>query len=175
MATASLQLAAQILPHLRANVLAGHVRTYGHYAEAIGRDGAREGVAMGGPMHIIGAACAMARIPIIPLHYVERADREYRQIFESSASESIHVAPQWDLLMVSARVYRYEPGDFDKLETLVLDRFERFVAPEWQTPQRLWQFLIHHKMDGGLTVLERALRRYEEIVAAERRRRATGG
>lgn len=173
MATA-LQLATQLLPHLRRNVLAGHVRTYGYYAEAIGRDGSRDAIAMGRPLHLIGAACVLARVPVFPLHFVERADGEWRPIFESAASELVHVAPQWDLLAVSSRVYAYSGKDFDLLDKLLRDRIPRFVPEETQNPKRLWEWLIHSKFEG-VPILERALKRYEEIVEHARQLRRPAG
>src|SRR5205823_5201263 len=108
----ALQIAADVLPHFKENVLSGRAQTYGHYARAIGRNAARESPVIGKAMHVIGAACVMARVPAAPIHYVERADGEWRGIFESAASESIHVLPAWDTLAVSAGIHKYSEKDF---------------------------------------------------------------
>ncbi len=63
------EIALEVLPHFAENVLAGRVLSYGYYAKAIGRDVAKESIVIGQAMHAIGGVCAIAGIPIAPLHY----------------------------------------------------------------------------------------------------------
>jgi hypothetical protein len=167
----ALQLATEVLPHFRANVLRGWVRTYGHYATAIGRSEAKEAIVVGKAMHLIGAACVMARVPVAPVHFVERADGEWRGIFESAASEHQHVLPAWDTLAVSSRVYSYTDQDFEKLGKVLNELIPKHFPPTWQSPKKVWLYLIHTKIEGQTTWLTRALSRYEEIIVEAKRAR----
>src|SRR3989442_1056141 len=110
------EIALEVLPHFKENVLAGRVLSYGVYAKAIGRDVATESMVVGQAMHAIGGMCAFAAIPVAPLHFVQRADEGWRGIFESDSSERIHVLPHYDLLYLAARVHTYTEDDFRKLE-----------------------------------------------------------
>ena len=170
----SLELAREVLPHFRANVLRGWVRTYGGYAAAIGRSPAKEAVVIGKAMHLIGAACVMARVPVAPIHFVERADGDWRGIFESAASESIHVLPEWDTLAVSSRIYRYTEADFAKIAKAIEQVIPKHFPAEFQSPRDVWHVLIHNKLKDGSTILERALVRYREIIEEARRARNAG-
>src|SRR6266581_811840 len=101
------EIALEVLPHFRESVLAGRVLSYGVYAKAIGRDVATESIVIGHAMHAIGGMCAFAAIPVAPLHFVQRADGEWRGIFESDASERTEVLPHYDLLQLAARIHTY--------------------------------------------------------------------
>ncbi|MDH4449631.1 MAG: hypothetical protein QE265_03445 [Rhodoferax sp.] len=166
--TSALSIAAEVLPHFRANVMSNWTYTYGHYAAAIGRSAAKEGVVIGKAMHVIGAACVMAKVPVAPIHYVERADGEWQGIFERAASESIHVRPHWPTLAVSSRVHRYTDEDFNLVSRLLNELIPRYFKPEWQTPANIWIYLIHTVAENDQTWLQRALASYEEVIAKAR-------
>ena len=166
--TSALTIAAEVLPHFRANVMRNWPRTYGHYAAAIGRSAAKEGVVIGKAMHVIGAACIMAKVPVAPSHYVERADGEWQGIFESAASKAIHVRPHWTTLAVSSRIHRYSDADFNLVSRLLNDLIPKHFSPEWQTPANIWIYLIHAIAENEQTWLQRALASYEEVIAKAR-------
>jgi len=105
-------MTAEVLPHFVEAVLAGHQRTYGYYAQKIGRDPATESIAIGPVMHLIGAICVFRRIPIAPLYYVTRADGEPRNIFAADPLESRYVLPHFDTLYIAAREYKYGSVEF---------------------------------------------------------------
>lgn len=170
----ALELACEVLPHFRANVLRGWVRTYGHYAAAIGRSPAKEAVVIGKAMHLIGAACVLAQVPVAPIHFVERADGEWRDIFESARSESIHVLPEWDTLAISSRVHHYSEGEFDKIARSLEVAVPKHIPPKLQSPQNVWRVLIYNKLEDETTIPERALVRYQEIIEEARRARSAG-
>src|SRR5438105_1258072 len=150
----TLQLAAEVLPHFQENVLRGWPRTYGFYAHAIGRNQATEAMVIGKAMHAIGAACILTRVPVAPIHFVERADGEWRGVFESAWSESTHVLPAWNTLAVSARVHKYSEQDFSKIAKAIQIIPKHFPS-DWQSPQQLWNYLIYAKAEGDITWLQR--------------------
>ena len=169
--TTALQLAAEVLPHFTANVLGQQVHTYGFYAHAIGRDAAKESMVIGKAMHVVGAACIIARVPVAPIHYVKRADGEWRGIFERAVGESIHVLPAWDTLAISARLYKYTEADFKSIAKLLHEGIPQCFPPSWQSPSQIWKYLIYTVAEGNATWLRRALVKYEAIIDAERHRR----
>jgi hypothetical protein len=105
------ELALQIFPHFAESVLAGRRQTYGYYASLVGRDSAKHGLAIGQAMHFIGAVCVIRQVPVAPLHFAERADREVRGVFESDSLEATHVLPHYDVLKISAREHSYSKGE----------------------------------------------------------------
>ena len=131
------ELALEVLPHFRANVLARSVRTYGFYAKVIGRDAAKESMVIGKAMHAIGGTCAFIGIPVAPLYYVKRADGEWRGIFQSDSIERTHVLPHYDLLTVSARIYDYTEDDFRKIEKALRELFPKYLKPNQLSPHDL--------------------------------------
>jgi len=165
----ALELATAVLPNFKKNVLGGRRRTYGYYARFIGRDPAKESMVIGKAMHVIGAACIMARVPVAPIYFVERADGEWRGIFENAASESLHVRPFWTTLFVSSRIYKYTEDDFARVERLLNELIPRYFPAKWQTPHRIWTYLIYTKTQCGTTWLQRALAHYEEIITEAKR------
>ena len=162
------ELALEVLPHFRDNVLLGHVLSYGFYAKAIGRDVATESMVIGQAMHAIGGTCAFAGIPVAPLHFVKRADGEWRGIFESDASESIHVLPHYDLLCLAARIHRYTEDDFRKIEKGLREIFPQHLKPDQLSPHDIWHVAIHGKLEDSTTPFQRSLERYKSMVEAAR-------
>ncbi|HSV50735.1 MAG TPA: hypothetical protein VLJ57_01360 [Burkholderiaceae bacterium] len=170
----SLQIACEVLPHFEANALNGHTRTYGFYAQAIGRNPAKDAMAIGKAMHIIGAACIMAAVPVAPIHFVDRADGEWRGIFERSALERTYLLPHWDVLVVSSRAHKYTSDEFRTMAILLNDRVPTVFPEDMQTPDKIWQILIpmrDHRANGERTLLQTALIRYEQIIAEAKARR----
>ena len=121
------EIALEVFPHFKENVLAGRVLSYGVYAKAIGRDVATESMVVGQAMHAIGGMCAFAAIPVAPLHFVQRADGEWRGIFESDSSERTHVLPHYDVLYSAARIHTYTEDDFRKLEKGLRDVLPKYL------------------------------------------------
>jgi hypothetical protein len=164
MATAR-EIALEVLPHFKENILAGRVLTYGVYARAIGRKPSKDAMAIGKAMHIIGATCVLARIPIAPLHYVSRADHEWRGIFESDSIEQRYVLPHYDLLLVTARVYRYTEEDFRRIEKGLREVIPRYIPRHLSSPHQVWHIVALNKLDDGRSILDVALEAYREILA----------
>ena len=169
--TSAIQLALDVLPHFRTAVLKRHVYTYGHYASAIGRDSATESMVVGKAMHAIGAACVLGAVPLAPLHFVERADGEWRGVFEADASESIHVLPEYNLLYVTARDHHYSERDFERIHRALAVAFPKHLKPDQLSPHDLWHIVIHAKLKDGSTILQQALIKYRELAAQQRANR----
>lgn len=171
----SLELALQVLPHLSENACKGQAwqRTYGHYATAIGLDPSENGLAIGMAMHTIGAGCIFAKVPVAPIYYVERADGEWRGIFESEYSEKTLVLPNWNVLSVSARVHPYTVADFERVHKALSTVLPKHL-PNVNTPKKLWQFIVRREATPGVTWLQRALASYGQVIDAERERRNVG-
>lgn len=157
------ELALEVLPHLEANVLAGLTLTYGFYARAIGRSPSKDAMAIGKAMHIIGATCVMARIPVAPLHYVSRLDQEWRGIFEGDSIERAYVLPHYDLLLVSARVYRYTKHDFVQLEMGLREVIPEFFPRHLSSPHHVWHVLALNTLQDGRSILDVALEEYRRL------------
>ena len=116
----------------------------------------------------------MARVPVAPIHYVERADGEWRGIFERAASESFHVFPAWSTLAVSAHIHTYTEEDFRLIGKVLNELVPKYFSPEWQSPRKLWVHLIYTKAEGETTWLRRALTKYEQIIEPARKARSGG-
>jgi len=166
------EIALEVLPHFKENVLAGHVLTYGAYAKSIGRDVATESMVVGQAMHAIGGMCAFAAIPVAPLYFVQRADKEWRGIFESDPSERTHVLPHYDLLCVAARIHVYSPDDFRRIDKGLRDVLPKYLKPNQLSPHDIWHVAIYNKLKDGSTPFERSLERYRQIVDAAKRAKA---
>jgi alkylated DNA nucleotide flippase Atl1 len=130
------EIASQVFPHFAEAVLAGKVRTYGYYARLIGRDVAKESITIGPAMHLIGAICVVQQLPVAPLHFVERADGQAREIFATDPYESIDVLPHFDTLYVVAREYGYSAAEFEKVGRALQKVMIEKAPPDW-TPQPL--------------------------------------
>lgn len=169
--SSAIEIAASTLPHFQENVLRGSPRSYGYYARAIGRDPAKESMVIGMAMHVIGAACIFARIPVAPLFYLERAGEDWRGIFESEYAEKTHVKPHWDVLLVSSRVYRYKPKDFDVLKKAIEEVLPQVFTKAGQSPRALWRYIIYRESPSGGTWLNRALAEYEKVIEQVRSQR----
>lgn len=166
------ELALELLPHFHAAVTARQVYTYGHYANAIGRDSASDSMAIGKAMHALGAACVLAGVPIAPLYYVERADGEWKGVFESDSSERTHVLPHYDLLYVTAREHSFTTDDFQRIDKALRVAFPKHLKPDQLSPHDLWHVLIYAKLKDGHSILEKALANYREMLNAFQARRA---
>ena len=171
--TSAIQLALDVLPHFRTAVLKRHVYTYGHYASAIGRDSATESMVVGKAMHAIGAACVLGAVPLAPLHFVERADGEWRGVFESDASERIHVLPEYNLLYMTARDHHYSERDFERIHRSLAVAFPKHLNPNQLSPHDLWHVVINAKRQDGSTIFQQALVKYRELAAQQRATRGT--
>ena len=149
-------IAIDLLPHFEESVLGGHVRTYGYFAGKIGLDPAKKSMVIGPPMHAIGGTCAIAAIPVAPLHFVRRADGAWRGVFEEDASESIHVLPHYNVLYIAAREHKYTEQEFKRL-----GRGLKEVIPKHWAPHFIWHIAIYRKpKDSTQTYFERALESY---------------
>lgn len=160
------EIALSLLPIFQSNVLARRRLTYGFYARAIGLDPATDAPAIGPPMHAIGAACVLANIPVAPLYYVKRADRESARVFESNDIERRHVQPHRGILYVAAREYSFTADEFHRVE-----RGLRDVIPRVWSPHRIWETVIFGKpRDKKQTYLERMLETCLRIIESARKR-----
>jgi hypothetical protein len=166
------EIAIELLPHFRESVLAHHVHTYGYYAEAIGRKAASDSMAIGQAMHALGAACILAGVPVAPLFFVERADSEWRGVFQSDSAERLHVLPHYDLLYVTAREYVYATGDFERVDRALRVVFPKHLRPDQLSPHDLWHVLIYAKLKNGATILETRLAQYRQLLVELKARRA---
>jgi hypothetical protein len=165
MATAR-EIAIEVLPHFSKNVLAGIVLPYGVYAHHIGRDPAKESMVIGQAMHAIGAVCVLTQRPVAPLHFVERADGAWRGVFESNPEEGIYVLPHYELLLVTARIYKYTQKDFDVIGRALREWVPKHLPPELQSPHDIWRLAIYTKRKDkdNKTPLDLALARYRELM-----------
>ena len=166
------ELALDLLPHFQRAVEARHVFSYGHYANIIGRDSARDSLAIGQAMHALGAGCVLAGVPVAPLHYVEREDGGWTGIFESDSSERIHVLPHYDLLYITAREHSYTAEDFQRIDKALRVAFPKHLKPSQLSPHDLWHVLIYAKLNNGITIFSHQLEKYRamHIELKERRR-----
>ena len=154
------ELALELLPHLKKKITAKEVRTYAFYAHAIGRDPAKESVVVGPAMHAIGAACVFAGVPVAPLWYVERQDKQIPLVFCEDALENARIAEHLPLLRQSARIHDYTSDEFDRIE----HGLRNIISSEW-SPHRMWHVAIVWEVpDVGMTYFERALAVYLQIV-----------
>ena len=133
-----LALANDILPLFRANTLRGLTRTCGYYAFASGRDAD----AVGHALHLIGAACVLACIPVAPIHFVEHVEDEWRGIFAIAASESIY-ADAWPLMCAAARFHAYSESDFELVANVFRTQLKNYAEAS-RTPLGLWQLVVTH-------------------------------
>src|SRR5258708_24157162 len=158
------EIALEVLPSFSANVLAGRVLSYGYYAKAIGRDVATESMVVGHAMHAIGGVCAIAGIPVAPLHFIKRADGKWRGIFESDAAESIHVLPHYNFLCLVARIYRYTENDFNLIERGLREILPKYLKPNQLSPHDIWHVAIFTKVEDSITFFQRSLNLYRQIL-----------
>lgn len=166
MATAR-EIALEVLPHFAKNVLARRVCSYGHYAKATGRNSAKQSMAIGPAMHVIGSACVFAKIPVAPLYFVKRADNQDAQVFVSDPLENQRVAEHYDTLFVTAREYLYTEQDFQRIEVGLREK----IPNDW-SPHFMWHYAVVNKPKGSdETYFERALAIYKEIIENERQKR----
>ncbi len=114
-------------------------------------------------MHAIGAVCVLTTIPIAPLYFIRRADGEWRGVFASDASETVHVLPHYDLLYVTARVFKYSENDFARVEKGLKEILPKHFRSDQLSPHDIWHWAIYTKLKDGSTPFERALAKYREI------------
>lgn len=148
----SLSLAHEILPLLRANTLRGLTRTCGYYAFRSGQEPANVGYAL----HLIGAACVLAYLPVAPIQFVEHLEDEWRGIFAIAAADSEY-AGAWPLICAASRLHRYSECDFDRVADVVRTQLPAY-AKAGETPLGLWRVLVDH-------ALAQATARYEQIIS----------
>jgi hypothetical protein len=160
------EIAIDVLPHFAKNVLSGHVFSYGVYAKAIGRNQAKESMVIGKAMHAIGGVCVLVGIPVAPLHFVERADGEWRGVFESEFAERTHVLPHYDLLCVTARIHRYTEKDFERVEHALRETLPKYLRPDQLSPHDIWHLAIYSKRKDSTTPWQRAIAIYQAIFDA---------
>lgn len=171
----SKEIALQLLPFFAENVVARRPpKPYGSYAKAIGRDPAKASISIGPAMHAIGAVCVIQQLPVAPLYYVVRAAGERRQVFASDALESHHILElgRFDTMYVVAREYCYSMSEFERVQQAM----EKLIsnAPANWTPHFLWHLAIVQKPKGeDQTFLERAMSRYETLLAELKAARPT--
>jgi hypothetical protein len=145
------EIAIEVLPHFAKSVLSGHVFSYGVYAKAIGRNQAKESMVIGKAMHAIGGVCVLVGIPVAPLHFVERADGEWRGVFESAFAERTHVLPHYDLLCVTARIHKYTEKDFERVERALRETLPKYLRPDQLSPHDIWHLAIYSKRKDSTT------------------------
>lgn len=171
---AARDLALQLLPAFAESVVARHPpKTYGYFARAIGRDPATEAISIGPAMHAIGAVCVMRQLPVAPLFWVIREDGAAGQVFASDALESHHIlgAGRFNTMLVVAREYQYSMAEFEGLR-LTMEKLVSKAPANW-TPHFLWHMAIVRKPRGeDQTYLERAMSRYEKLLAEFKEKRA---
>ncbi len=156
------EVALEVLPYFAKNVLAKQQRTYGYYAASIGRDSAKEGMVIGKAMHAIGAACVFTFVPVAPLFYVERADGEWRGVFEEDDLERERVLPHYDVMLVTAREHVYTEKDFSRVERALRQVLPKYLKPTQLSPHDLWHVALLNKFKDGDTFFERALGTYQQ-------------
>jgi len=166
-------IAAELLPHFKRNVLDRRVCTYGSYAAQVGRDPATNGLAIGQAMHAIGAVCVLRLLPIAPHFFVEATNGNQRQVFESNDLEAALVLPHFDLLYVVARDYTYTVQDLDGLENglkkgWIDGRLDKSLHALWKT------ILCSRPEGSARTRFEMALDRYREIIQSLRSSKRSG-
>jgi hypothetical protein len=144
-------LANEILPLLRANTLRGLVRTSGYYAYRSGQSA----VDVGHALHLIGAACVFARVPVAPVHFIEDIQDDWRLIFTVAAADSDH-ADAWPLICTTSRAYAYSESDFEHVATMVRSQLSRYGLDQ-QAPLGLWRLVVEQ-------ALPQALARYQQVI-----------
>lgn len=160
-------IALEVLPHFSRNVLAQHVLTYGFYADAIGREQAKESMIIGQAMHAIGAACVFAKIPVAPLYFLKRQDNKGAEVFLNDPLENQRISEHFSTLFVSAREYSYTEEDFQRIEKTLREK----IPANW-SPHFMWHVAIVKKPKGSdATYFERALFTYKDIIENERQAR----
>jgi hypothetical protein len=169
--TTAREIAIEVLPHFTERVLARRVSSYGFYAKAIGRNPAKESMVIGQAMHAIGAVCVLARVPVAPLHFVERTDGDWRGVFEADPAEQIHVLPHYNLLCVTARVHKYTEKDFARVRLGLRETLPKPLRPDQMSPHDIWRLAIYSKLQDSTTPLQRALAQYQTIFDAAKARR----
>lgn len=145
-----LGLANEILPLLRANTLRGLIRTSGYYAFRSGQSAADVGHAL----HLIGAACVFARVPVAPVHFIEDLEDDWRRIFTIAAADSDH-ADAWPMICATSRVHAYSESEFEHVAAMLRTQLRRYGLDE-QAPLGLWRFVVEQ-------ALPHALPRYQQI------------
>lgn len=162
------EIALEVLPHFADAVLSRRVLTYGHYAKAIGRSPQKEAIAIGKAMHVIGGICVYGRIPVAPLFFVQRADGEWRGVFEEDPLEAERVLPHYNTLYVSAREYQYSEDDFRRIRRGLAE-----VVPNKWSPHFVWHFAVVNKPKGSQeTYFQHALKSYVESIEKAKAERA---
>lgn len=160
------EIALDVLRSFGPNVVARRPPwTYGQYANAIGRDPAEYGLAIGKSMHAIGAICVIRQLPVAPLFWVRRADDEPRRIFETDALERLHIVDTKDIdtMYVVAREYHYSRDEFTGLEAALGKSLASGRVANW-SPHEIWHLTFFKKpTDSALTYYERAMNRYREL------------
>lgn len=160
------EIAANVLQSFGPNVVARRPPlSYGQYAEAIGRNPAEYGLAIGKAMHAIGALCVIRQVPVAPLFWVRRADGEHRGIFESDALERKYIVESKDVdtMYVVSREYHYTNEDFFGIETALRKSLASGNVAKW-SPHDIWRItFLKRPKDSSLTYYERAMNRYREL------------
>jgi hypothetical protein len=153
-----LPLAHEILPLFRANSLRGLTRTCGYYAFRSGRDPKAVGYAL----HLIGAACVLARAPVAPIRFVEQLEEEWRGIFSIAAADSVH-AEAWPAVCAASRLHAYSESDFNHVASVFPQ--VSVYAQAGETPLGLWRVVVDHAFAP-------AALRYAQILALAEARQA---
>ena len=163
----AVEIAQQVAPHFAQRVLAGHVCDYALYAKAIGRP-SKEARVIGGAMHVIGAACVIAGVPVAPLHYVQRADGKWRAVFEGDSLERALVLPHFNTLLEAARLHSYKQEEFTLVER-VLKNIPKVLGPHGlDSPHKVWHVALTNKKNKPATPFENALALYQRDCGWER-------
>lgn len=167
------EIAARVLPHFAEAVLARKQRTYGDYAKLIGLDPATHGIAIGPSMHLIGAICVIKQIPVAPLFYVKRSDKERKTVFASDPIEAHYVLPHHEMLYVLSREHVYSTSEFDRISR-ALEKIIRDMWPPNYTPHHMWhQIALKRPKGSEHTFLQRALVTYKSELEDIRKRRVS--
>lgn len=160
------EIALELLHAFGANVVARRrPSTYGQYASSIGRAPEKYGLAIGKAMHGIGALCVVRQLPVAPLYWVQRADKERRAVFESDPLESQYIIESGDIdvMYVVAREYLYSEDEFLGLENALRKSLENGRLSAW-SPHALWHLTFVKKPKGSeLTYYQRAMAHYREL------------
>ena len=160
------EIAADVLRVFSENIVTRRSPwSYGQYAQAIGKNPAEYGLAIGKAMHAIGALCVVRQIPVAPLFWVRRADNGYRGIFEADQLERQYIIESGDIdvMYVVAREYAYQADQLAKLSQALDKSLAKGHVQNW-SPHELWHLTFHNKVKNSqLTFYERAMNRYREL------------
>jgi hypothetical protein len=91
-------------------------------------------------------------------------------VFETDVAEQIHVLPHYNLLHVTARIYKYTEKDFARVARVFRETLPK-LRPAQVSPHDIWHVAIYSKFKDSTTPLQRALAKYQTIFDAAKAER----